>query len=118
MSLGIKTQEHGEKWLSGFEHSNTKDWKEGDIVDIEIEYKNGYMNFVVPKKADMGPAASSGATVELKNILMLKFLPLLEDMKHEAIITSERLEKVLQLLNDPETPNFDPKEPGEDNFTF
>lgn len=48
-SLRIKCNEHGDKYLSGFDGSQTKDWKIGDTVDIEVEEKGEYLNFSVPK---------------------------------------------------------------------
>ena len=84
-SLGIKTQEHGEKWLSGFDNAYTKDWKAGDTVEIEVEVKGEYLNWSLPKKADAGPAANNGATAEIKNILMM------------GVIT--RLDKVLAWID-------------------
>lgn len=46
-----------------------------------------------PKKQsiDSGPAASNGATAELKNILQLKIIPMLEAIHKEQVIISERL---------------------------
>lgn len=70
-SLGIRTQEHGEKWLSGFGNKDNSTWKNGDVVEIDIEQKGEYLNFTVPKKADMGPAANNAATAEIKNILTI-----------------------------------------------
>ena len=37
--LSIKTVEYGDKWLSGFEGFATKNWKEGDSVELEVEEK-------------------------------------------------------------------------------
>lgn len=50
--LSIKTQEHGDTWVSGFDGPITKNWKVGDLVDIEIEQKGEYFNFRVPKPED------------------------------------------------------------------
>lgn len=46
--VSIKTQEHGEKWLSGFENFNNQKWREGDSVDIEVETNGEYLNFSQP----------------------------------------------------------------------
>lgn len=43
--VGLKTQEHGDKWLSGFENRTNANWKEGDSVEIEVEQKGEYLNF-------------------------------------------------------------------------
>lgn len=52
ISLGIKTEEHGDKWLSGFGSKDNEYWKEGDEVEIIIEQKGEYLNFTTPKKED------------------------------------------------------------------
>lgn len=44
-SLSILTEEYGEKWISGFKNEQTKNWREGDIVDIKITQKGEYLNF-------------------------------------------------------------------------
>src|ERR1700687_3657973 len=72
-SLGLQTEEYGEKWMSGFNNTQTANWKAGDTVEIEVEQKGEYLNFNVPRK-DSGPAANTPATAELKNILMLKLI--------------------------------------------
>ncbi len=52
-SRSIKTQEHGDKWLSGFANANNKNWKVGDTVELEVKEVNKdgkqYLNFEVPK---------------------------------------------------------------------
>ena len=54
-SLSIKTQEHGDKYLSGFGNKDNEGWNEGDTVEIETKevVKDGktYLNFETPKKA-------------------------------------------------------------------
>lgn len=55
-SVGIKTNEYGDKWLSSlFDPSKgkngTEDWKEGDTVNIFISEKDGYLNFTLKAKA-------------------------------------------------------------------
>lgn len=53
-SLSIKTKEHGDTYLSGFGNKANKDWKAGDVVEIEVKEveKDGkkYLNFDMPKK--------------------------------------------------------------------
>lgn len=55
-SLGLKAQEYGDQWLSGFGNKDNAGWKEGDQVEIEIKKveKDGktYLNFETPKAAD------------------------------------------------------------------
>lgn len=55
--MAIKTQEHGEKWLSGFQNAYNANWKEGDTVDLEIDevFRDGkaYLNFRSLTKIDL-----------------------------------------------------------------
>ena len=45
-SVAIKCQEHGDKWLSTFKTTPAMDvWKEGDVVEVFVSEKNGFMNF-------------------------------------------------------------------------
>jgi hypothetical protein len=48
-SRAIKTEEHGDKWLSGFAGKDNASWKVGDTVEIEVEQKGEFTNFSVPK---------------------------------------------------------------------
>jgi len=55
--LGLQTKEHGTKWLSGFENYTTKNWKEGDSVDVEVSEVAGkdgtvYLNFKMISEID------------------------------------------------------------------
>lgn len=44
--VAIKTEQHGEKWLSGFGNSANYFWKKGDTVEVEItETAGGFLNF-------------------------------------------------------------------------
>ncbi len=47
--ISLKTIQHGERAISGFENPQTKNWQAGDDVEIEVTEKNGYLNFTVPK---------------------------------------------------------------------
>lgn len=49
-SLGIKCQEYGDKWLSGFGRADNKDWKAGDKVEITVIEKGEYLNFEMPER--------------------------------------------------------------------
>ena len=48
-SRGIKCNEYGEKWLSGFAGKENESWKVGDTVEANVEVKGEYLNFSVPK---------------------------------------------------------------------
>lgn len=49
--LALKCNEHGDKWLSGFDGKETQGWREGDTVNVEIEQNGEYLNFSVPKSS-------------------------------------------------------------------
>ena len=49
ISRAIKTNEHGEKWLSGFKGKENEGWREGDTVEVEITQNGEYLNYAVPK---------------------------------------------------------------------
>jgi len=53
----IKTKEYGEQWLSGFKNKGNEYWKEGDVVEIEIEKYNKdgkeYLNFKPLSRLDL-----------------------------------------------------------------
>jgi hypothetical protein len=97
-SLGLQTEEYGEKWLSGFDGAQTRSWKPGDIVEIEIEEKTTdkgtFLNFNVPKGAG-GQAPSNAGTAEIKNMLEFKVIPMLEALRKEQIIITGRLNQAL-----------------------
>lgn len=56
-SLSIKSEERGDVYLSGFANKDNANWKEGDVVEIEVKEveKEGktYLNFETPKKDDL-----------------------------------------------------------------
>lgn len=45
-NVAIKTNQHGDKWLSTFKTDGTEDWKDGDTVNIEVQQKGDYLNFI------------------------------------------------------------------------
>lgn len=51
--IGIQTDVHGAMWLSGFAGEQTKYWKEGDTVHIEVEENGQYLNFKPLSKLDL-----------------------------------------------------------------
>lgn len=56
--VGIKTVEHGDKWLSTFKTKGTEDWTEGMTVQIEVSESGDFLNFnpVGGAKATASPA--------------------------------------------------------------
>lgn len=54
--VAIKTQEYGDKWLSGFGNRGNAMWQIGDEVEVKVEkvQKNGneYINFSAPNMWD------------------------------------------------------------------
>lgn len=43
--ITIKTEEHGDKWISGFGGNWNDNWNEGDTVNAKVEQKGEYLNF-------------------------------------------------------------------------
>lgn len=50
--VGIKTEQHGAKWLSGFAYTGSPmlSLKVGDEIEAEVEEKGQYLNFKLPKQ--------------------------------------------------------------------
>jgi len=75
ISLGIKTEQFGDKWLSGFENEQNQNWQKGDEVEIETQTKGEYLNFTVPKntsaatRAQTDPTNAQPSQAEIKNII-------------------------------------------------
>lgn len=83
VGLGLKTDQHGDKWLSGFGGPENETWAVGDTVDIEVEQKDEYLNFKVNK---VNPISKiQGDESRVFNLINLKLLPaiqfLAEDIK-------------------------------------
>jgi len=78
-SVGIKTQEHGEMWLSGFANVDNADWEAGTEAEIEVEKKGEYLNFKTPKRdSDSSSDNFGNSAAEIKNLITLKLEPLME----------------------------------------
>ena len=116
-SVGLKTVEYGDRWISGFGHARNKDWKKGDKIEVEVEDTGQYLNFTMPEQeegTDSGPAAINPATTEIKNILTLKVIPLLQELKRDMVALDERMSVFAQraglAADDFPMPDFDQKE--------
>ena len=78
-SIRIKTQEYGDKQISGFGNSENENWKVGDSVDITITPKGEYLNFEMPKRdSNTGGDKFGNSLAEVKNLITLKLEPLME----------------------------------------
>lgn len=49
-SVRLQSDQHGERWISGFGDDINAKWTEGQEVDIMIEEKGQYLNFTMPSK--------------------------------------------------------------------
>ena len=57
ISIGLVTEEYGDnQWINGFGNKQNENWKEGDIINVEIkegEYNgNKTLNFITPNQQD------------------------------------------------------------------
>lgn len=93
--MSIKTEEHGDKWVSGFENKDNKDWKEGDTVEIEVKENGQYLNFETPKQDEvsvkqMGDVLNKLVTIKMQNEQIVDFLKALS--KHFNIKNPESVD--------------------------
>ena len=88
VSLGLKTTEYGDKWLSGFAGDENSHWQEGDVVDIEITQKDEYLNFKTNKVNQVSKGEGNDSRVF--NLLNLKILPLLEVIAEDIKATRKK----------------------------
>lgn len=85
--LSIKTTEHGEKWLSGFQNDTNKDWKEGDVVEIEITENGEYLNFkTIDNLKENRIIESLSKRVEDLEIKMKGFAMKFEELKSDLVL--------------------------------
>lgn len=100
-SLSIKAKEYGDKWLSGFDSNETKNWNIGDVVEVEVVQKGEYLNFTVPKKEKTAPSSLVGLD---QVIIMLTRM-------------EERQIRILNKIDESDhMPNFDRADLDEDGF--
>jgi hypothetical protein len=71
--LAIKTDKHGDQWLSGFGNSRNEKWAEGSKVDIMVSSTQGndgktYLNFETPKPEDMLATRVSALELDVINL--------------------------------------------------
>lgn len=55
ISISIKTDAHGDKWLSSFGDDVNKGWNDGDVVEIDITENGEYLNFKAVKTISKAP---------------------------------------------------------------
>ena len=81
-SVGIRTKEHGERWLSGFGNKDNAAWKAGDVIQIDVVEKGEYLNFTMPTVIKNSP--NDAIVARLENFVTHKLEPLV--VKLEAAI--------------------------------
>src|SRR3990167_2050484 len=99
--LALQTKEHGANWLSGFGNQYNQNWREGDIVEIEVTTveKEGkhYLNFRSLGKLE----------------LLERRVIALED----AFRTLKSAPRSAETVKDEDIPVFDPKDEEEPDLT-
>ena len=53
LAIQVDDDQYKGQWISGFDNYQTKDWKEGDTVEIEITRSGQYINFRTLSKLDL-----------------------------------------------------------------
>lgn len=117
-SLRIKSNEHGDKWLSGFDNPQTQNWKEGDTVEVEVTQKGEYLNFSVPKPQDKAIAEITGLkmTVSKHEFKIAELEICIEALAYKAGLKVKDLRALAEEsrrgfaypVNDMPEPDFDP----------
>lgn len=119
VSLGIMTNVHQERWLSGFDNKDTAAWKEGDTVQIDVEEKGEYLNFK-PAGVGRAPAATETAKIDSRAVNMLTFevLPKLDKIlawqdRRDVLdgVEPEKKESKVPSYGEMPEPNFDAASP-------
>lgn len=73
--LAIKTNKHGESWLSALvfnQDDQILNMREGDEVSIVIEERNGFLNFKLPTKIDIIEARVERLEAQFRNMVEMK----------------------------------------------
>lgn len=70
--MSIQTEEHGDRWISGFQNASNKEWKEGDTVELVVEEKGEYLNFKVPNKSDAKVGELEARVAKLEAVVFKK----------------------------------------------
>ena len=68
VSVGIKCNEYGDKFINGFGNKDNSEWKVGDTVEVEVEQKGEYLNFSMPTRT----VKSTGMTEEQSALIHRK----------------------------------------------
>lgn len=102
-SLRIKANEYGDKFLSGFDNAQTREWKVGDTVEIDVEQKGEYLNFSVPQKPAQGAIELDMLRREIttQTTVLRQILGVVEDIKMQ-LSTHQTIEAMKPKRN-PET---------------
>lgn len=108
--LTIKTDVTGDDWVAGFDGADTKNWKVGDDIEIDVTKNGQYSNFSVPKKGAVDGQLLKDVYDNTETIL------------NKMVGQGIKLDKILELLepkkkvtNDIEYPT---DEPNPDDVPF
>lgn len=64
--VGIKTEQHGDKWLSTFKTKGTEDWKEGMEVEVNVSEQGDFLNFNPVGGSAGGARATASPALEAR----------------------------------------------------
>ena len=86
--LAIKTQEYGDKWISGFLSYWNKDWIEGQVVGAVVEPNGDFLNL---KKPDPVAELTERLAELEKNMAMVMNLPQSHEDEGEGHVEDKNL---------------------------
>jgi hypothetical protein len=66
--VALKVERFGDRYVSGFGNPHNKDWQVGDEVDIIIEEKGEYLNFIMPGSKKAGEAQLGMIVEEIQKL--------------------------------------------------
>lgn len=71
----IKTEQYGDRYISGFGSKTTHEWNVGDEVEIIIEEKGEYLNFSLPKTSIQGFSSEDRERLMRIESMLLALVP-------------------------------------------
>lgn len=82
--LVIKTEQHGDKWLSTFKMAGTENWAEGDTVRINVQEKGDFLNFEPVAEAAQTSVAQTSVGAGVSTAQNMAVAPAIPDIEMDG----------------------------------